>query len=190
MQRLDETHLIGADASILAFIRQAHERPLRLVVSADRVSGLISISDLQQLPVRAALFAVVTHLETLMAELIRWSFGDASSWLPLLAAARRRKIEEEIAQGHKNDVFVDPVLFTQLCDKRDILLNTEPCNAHDSSWVSDMKRIEHLRNALAHANEYASSRDAATQVCKTVHTMDHWLGRLADTLAGSSTRLN
>jgi len=36
-----------------------------------------------------------------------------------------------------------------------------------------------LRNALAHANDYAIDRDKAGGVCKTVRTVDKWIERFA-----------
>jgi hypothetical protein len=56
MRHLSEANLIGADASILAFVRDADRHKCRLVVSGCEISGLVSLSDLQRLPVRAALF--------------------------------------------------------------------------------------------------------------------------------------
>ena len=63
-----EDIVIGADASIIDFVTTADERQTRLVVSGDRVAGLVSLSDLQQLPVRAALFTLITRLEIAMAQ--------------------------------------------------------------------------------------------------------------------------
>ena len=60
---LSEDHLIGADASIIDFVMQAENHPVRLVVSDDEVAGLVSLSDLQHLPVRAAIFTLITSLE-------------------------------------------------------------------------------------------------------------------------------
>jgi hypothetical protein len=58
MQRLSEDNLIGADAGILTFLRSADRVGCRLVMSGAEISGLVTLSDLQQLPVRAALFAL------------------------------------------------------------------------------------------------------------------------------------
>ena len=40
--RLSEDLVIGANANILEFVRTADERPTRLVISGDRIAGLIS----------------------------------------------------------------------------------------------------------------------------------------------------
>jgi|KBSSwiStaDraftv2_1062776.scaffolds.fasta_scaffold365895_2 hypothetical protein len=179
MEPLSDVHLIGADSSILGFIRKADGNPFRLVVSADGISGLVSLSDLQQLPVRAALFAMVTHLEMLMAENIRLRFRGPEEWLALLKSGRRNKLLVEIEKGKRDDSFVDSVLFTQFCDKREILATLDPWNRPESQWTPAMVRIEALRNALAHANEYAADRNAARRVCEDVRTMDLWIGQLA-----------
>ena len=74
-RRLSEDSLIGADASILSFVKTADARPCRLVVSGDNIVGLVSLSDLQKLPVRVALFALITGFEMTMAEGINAKFA-------------------------------------------------------------------------------------------------------------------
>ncbi|MGO4843671.1 hypothetical protein AB4144_66485, partial [Rhizobiaceae sp. 2RAB30] len=69
-EALREAHLIGADASILSFVKEADTRPFRLLVSERGIVGLVSLSDLQKLPVRAALFGLVTGLEMAMTDAI------------------------------------------------------------------------------------------------------------------------
>jgi hypothetical protein len=62
MRALPEENLIGADAGILSFVKGADRRGCRLVMSGAEISGLVSLSDLQKLPVRATvLFALITH---------------------------------------------------------------------------------------------------------------------------------
>jgi hypothetical protein len=51
---LSEELVIGADSSILEFVSDADSKPCRLVVFGARIEGLVSLSDLQKLPVRAA----------------------------------------------------------------------------------------------------------------------------------------
>lgn len=64
MLPLDERRLISADVGILTFIEQADEQhACRLVVRGTRIDGIVTLSDLQKLPVRPALFLFITHLE-------------------------------------------------------------------------------------------------------------------------------
>src|SRR5690606_17256047 len=47
-----ESHLVGAETSILEFLEQAHVHPFRFLVAREGIDALVSISDIQQLPVR------------------------------------------------------------------------------------------------------------------------------------------
>ena len=83
--------------------------------------GLVSISDLQRLPVRAALFALITGFEMIMADFIRQRYSEDGDWLKLLADKRQRKIEDEKSKAKADDSYVDMLLFTQFCDKKEIV---------------------------------------------------------------------
>lgn len=168
-QPLSEDMLIGADASIFDFIMTADEHPTQLVVSGSSVAGLISLSDLQQLPVRAALFALITSLEMAMAMVIEKQCGDASKWLGKISPDRQAKLTKEIAKAKAKDGFVSEITSTQFSDKATILTK-EKLYHHGSRGKAEkaFKAIRDLRDAVAHANEYASTPDRAKSVCATV----------------------
>jgi hypothetical protein len=168
---LSEEYLIGADASILDFITDADTRPCRLVLAGPSISGLVSLSDLQRLPVRAALFALITGFEITMAEAIRRMFPANTDWMLLLSEPRQSKIGEEIQKSIQSDAFVDPLLFTQFADKRTII--TKMCQISESKSVLEgrLKQIENLRDKVAHANEYAATPEKARNVCAVVRDL-------------------
>jgi hypothetical protein len=149
---LTEEYLIGADASILDFVLDADQRPCRLVVSGARIVGLVSLSDLQRLPVRAALFALITGFEMAMADSIRKVHSSDGDWLKFLGKSRQQKIEGEKAKSKVDDSYVDSLLFTQFCDKREIVKQQFPEERRDPLGEA-LIRIEGLRNNVAHANE-------------------------------------
>lgn len=120
MQPLGEAHLLGADASILSFIRKADQQPFCFVVSGHQISGLVTLSDLQQLPVRAALFAMVTHLEMTMADVIRNRY-EGEAWMERLPKIRADKVRSKLEAAKKGDGLVDSLLYTEFCDKVTIL---------------------------------------------------------------------
>ena len=110
-----EDHVIGADASIIEFVMTADERPTRLVVSGARVTGLVSLSDLQRLPVLAAIFTLITSLEIAMAKRIEVEWhDDAAGWLELLSDGRRAKLLDEMKTAKEKDGFVSAMVFTQI----------------------------------------------------------------------------
>jgi len=179
MRPLSEENLIGADASLLTFIRNADRQMCRLVVSGPEINGLVSLSDLQRLPVRAALFAMVTHLEITMAHAIRSEFNQSEDWINRLPDARQSKVHEQIAKAKSQDTFVEALLFTQFADKVTIIKKNPAFGWGKTSFKGELNQIESLRNDLAHANNYAGTPETAKRICETVRLMDQWIERLA-----------
>lgn len=168
MQRLSEDNLIGADASILSFITTADQRPCRLVISGARIEGLVSLSDLHKLPVRAALFALITYLEMAMAQAIRVEYPEPGDWKKHLSESRRTDLEKAVCEAKEKDTWIEDLLFTQFADKVQIIKKSPSFRGSKGAFERTMKEIQALRDGLAHANEYAHSRNAAAAVCETV----------------------
>ena len=168
-----EDVVIGADASIIDFVKNADERATRLVVSGDRVAGLVSLSDLQQLPVRAALFTLITRLEMAMAERIEteWVGDESMGWLELLSEKRRACIVDAIGKAKQEDGFVSEIAFSQLADKVTIIRKKGLIPGSGSRLRREFKAIRKLRDGIAHANYYAESPGAACKACETVRTI-------------------
>ena len=179
--RFSEDIVIGADASIIDFVTTADERQTRLVVSGDRVAGLVSLSDLQQLPVRAALFTLITQLEIAMAQRIEneWHGDDTIGWLELLSGERRRRILEAIGKAKQEDGFVSEIAFSQISDKATIICKKRLVPGSGSSLARNFKAIRKLRDGIAHANNYAESPEAACGACATVRTILRIKGELS-----------
>ena len=163
-----ERLVIGSNASIYDFIRTADKRPIRLVVSGGEVSGLVSLSDLQQLPVRAALFTLVTSLEIVMAARIAHHWVEAEAWMKELSDGRRTKVKEAIETAKQNDSFVSEIAFTQLADKATLVCKGGFLSASKRKVIDCFKKIQQLRDDLAHANNYAESPEQARKICKVV----------------------
>ena len=168
---LSEGDLIGANASILDFIRDADSKPRRLIVSESEIMGLVTVSDLQRLPVRVALFALVTGLERTMAGAISKQYEDENKWWELLSERRREKVREKVAKSKQDNGFVNTLLFTEFCDKRDVLLHFFPSSLSKTKLRRQLEEIEELRNKVAHANDYATTQTEAQWVCAVVQNL-------------------
>lgn len=163
-----ERLVIGSNASIYDFIRTADERPIRLVVSGGEVSGLVSLSDLQQLPVRAALFTLVTSLEIVMAARISKHWSAPDDWMEQLSEGRQSKVKEAVETAKKNDSFVSEIAFTQLADKATLVCKGGFLGASNRKAIDCFRKIQQLRDDLAHANSYAQSPEQARKICEVV----------------------
>ena len=183
---LSEEYLIGADTSILDFVKEADRHPCRLVVSGTRIVGLVTLSDLQKLPVRASLFALITGLEIAMFEAIKKKFPTDEAWLDRLTDGRKRKIEEESKNSDQADGFVDKLLFTQLSDKAKILTKLSCFSCSKSELHHRLEAIKGLRDKLAHANEYAATPPEAREVCATVRSLLELREEIRTTILNSS----
>jgi hypothetical protein len=168
---LTEEYLIGVDASILDFVVQADARPCRLVVSGSQIIGLVTLSDLQRLPVRAALFALITGFEMTMADFIKAKLPNKRAWMTMLKPNRIDMIEQEISIAQAKDVFVDALLYAQFCDKAEIMKRLQPTDMSIRAFERQLRHFEDLRNNLAHANQYAASPDQAKHVCILVRQL-------------------
>jgi hypothetical protein len=179
MRPLSEDNLIGADAGILAFVKGADRHRCRLVVSGSEITGLVSLSDLQKLPVRAALFAVITHAEMTMADAIRREFNGTEGWKQRLSSDRQGTIQDEYDKVAADDNLVEHLLFTQFADKIAIIRKSPDFALGKNAFEAAMKAAQKLRDKLMHANDYASTRPAAIKVCETVRSIEQWIDLLS-----------
>ena len=170
-----EELVIGANASIVDFVTNADQRPTRLVVSGVRVAGLVSLSDLQQLPVRAALFTLITCLEMAMAKRIEkeWHRDNPTGWIELLSNERQADISKAIRRAKQKDGFVSEIVFTHFWDKATIICKKGLVPGSASQLECNFDAIRNLRNGIAHANYYAETPKAARNVCAVVKTVLH-----------------
>lgn len=179
MSPLTEENLIGADAGLLAFVRDADRHECRLVVSGGSIAGLVTLSDLQQLPVRAALFTMVTLLEITMAEAIRAEAGVAGTWTDRLSPERRRAVQQSVETARRGSHDIEPLAFTQFADKVTILRKSPQFSWSKTQFKTELSAIEKLRNNLAHANSYAETRERARQTCASLRQIEAWIERLS-----------
>lgn len=170
---LSEADLIPADATILDLLRRVRQKPF-LVVGSGGIDGLVAWTDLQKLPVRTALFALVTGFELTMYEAIKREFGDGDDWLDDLQENRRKCAKALFEDRKKEDSHVDLLLCTQFCDKGRVLIESFKLSKLSGSKTQLRKRlkaIEDVRNNLAHANNYAMTLEEAERLRDTVRDL-------------------
>jgi hypothetical protein len=72
MTPLSESMLVAGSQSLVRFLPRIADREYRLVVEEQRIMGVVTPSDVVQLPVRLLVFASLIHLEETMANVLRW----------------------------------------------------------------------------------------------------------------------
>jgi hypothetical protein len=176
MLPLDQSILITSGSGVLRYIEEAEESPCRLVLRHTQIAGIVTISDLQKLAVRPALFVLVTHLELLMAAAIRARFRDRpeDDWLAQLGD-RREHVEQEWEKLKAAGLEIDRIAATQFADKRQILVKSGLIQCSRSQAEREFGSIEDLRNGLAHANNYASTGESARKTIAAVRLAQKWI---------------
>jgi hypothetical protein len=170
--------IVSADASILTYIDGAGKNPCRLVLRGFRLNGIVTLSDLQKLPVRPVIFLLVTHLELLMTQWIREHSQTDNEWLNKLRDEDRRgKVNKKWAELQANNLAIDKLTATEFADKRDVLLELRPPEGKKKA-KKELGRIERLRNSVAHAGDYALTRENAEKTVTTVRAAREWIADL------------
>jgi hypothetical protein len=184
MRPLDQSILIASGTGVLAYIEEADQHPCRLVMRGTRIAGIVTISDLQKLPVRPALFLLVTHLELMMAAVIRERFRGRpdEEWLIHLGQQRRKCVEAKWQELQSNNLAIDQINATQFSDKRQILLKSGRLNCSRTQVEKEFGAIEQLRNNLVHASDYALTLDRGQEVITTIKRARIWIKYLGQTL--------
>ncbi len=182
--------LISAEAGILSFVEDAGERPYRLVLRGGRVDGIVTLSDLQKLPVRPAIFMLVTHLELLMLAWLREQRRRMSEdeIVSRLSPGRREKVLGEWERLKEDNLAIDRLSATQMCDKRELLLKLGFPVEGKGAAKEQLKGIERLRDSVAHAGDYALTREKARETVLVVGETRRWIRRLEEKLGKEAHR--
>ena len=154
--------------------RGTEEDKMGRIVTAVRIENVVTPSNL-----------LITHLELLMARFIRANWHDSSDWLSLLTDGRREQIERNWNELEKNELAIDKIAVTQFCDKRTIILGAGkllPNNVTVKEAEKALKAIESLRNSIAHAGDYAATRENAMSMAQTTRLARKWIDWIRDRL--------
>lgn len=181
MEPLHEGMLISSHSGVLSYIERADAHPCQLVLHNGGLDGLVTLSDLQKLPVRPALFLLITHVELLMAGWIRSREPSEEKLMSLLSDKRKDKTNQEWNRLRKNNLAVDKLTATQFGDKRDLLLKLDFVSGKQQKTDAkkDLENVERLlRNPVAHASDFALDEEMALEVVSTVRTARQWIDRL------------
>lgn len=119
----------------------------------------------------------------LMAETLRAVFPKDDGWLKHLKQPRRDALEERWSKLQGGEMELDKLLAAEFCDKKEAMVNSvQPLPCGKGKAAKQIERIEDLRNAIAHAGEYAATHQAAFHCAETVRLTQSWIGYLSEWL--------
>ncbi len=167
-EKLHPDMLIASSAPIFDFIDRAENQHCCYIVSRSGISGMVTISDLQKLPVQLALFGLIIQFEHLVGKKLRECLKDAEA-LFISVLEHLEPNEKTRAEGMKRnsktpDLFVDWITPLFLVSKLKVLKKLNFQAIRD--WnVTDS--INKLRNDIAHGNGYAQTSELVNKLVST-----------------------
>lgn len=166
---INEKLIIGGNSSINEFIKNVIDEPFKLVISKNEISGLVTMSDMQKIPVRVSVFSLIIELEIMMSELIIRLYPNEESWMNLLTTSRRQKLNEEEQTVKKSDNFVSKIIFTQFCDKAKIIEKSKIFSFTQKQLKKKFEDIRKLRDLVAHSSEFAETDEMCFSASRAVN---------------------
>ena len=179
------TDLNSSETSLLHFVWTANQQPRRLVLEGTDVRGIVTLSDIQKLPVRMALFSLFIHFELLLTEHLRQRVGNGDPFLHL-TPGRAEHARDKWRQFTASNMDQDKFSAMDLCDKREVARAPRILGKTPTSTKGSIGEIErYLRNPIAHGAEYAETREAAGKTIRAAVATKAWI----DELRGAPGRL-
>jgi hypothetical protein len=172
-QPFDKTLVLCDSVPLLTVLMELNQASFVFITVLGKVGGIITRADLQKPPVRMWLFGIVTLIEMRFGELIgRHCPGD--SWKNFLSEARLQKAQVLLDERRRRNQSLDLFDCLQFSDKGQIIARNEGLRMATvflsrRQAEEGIKKLEQLRNNLAHAQDIlASDWDTIIRLCEFV----------------------
>ena len=154
MRILDDSLLVSSDEPLTRFVPLLKKDSYRLVLVGTEIKGIVTRSDIAKAPVRLLAFTLVSHLEMLITDMIREHCPDDQAVLRHLRhdPLGHKKLEGRLKRKRTHNLLSPVIELADLSDKRCVL---SAIFGLGRKAVQELKEIEELRNAVAHARDYA-----------------------------------
>ncbi len=124
---------------------------------------------------RLLAFTLVSHLEMAMTDLIRERCPDDRSLFASIGEERQKKLEGRLKKRRSQNLALSALELADLSDKRAALSAIFKLSP---SAVQELKGIEDLRNAVAHARDYARTDKELSAFIKRMSLARSWIKRV------------
>jgi hypothetical protein len=177
MRILDDSLLVSSDEPLTRFVPLLKKDSYRLVLVGTEIKGIVTRSGIAKAPVRLLAFTLVSHLEMLITDMIREHCCDDQAVLRHLRhdPLRHKKLELRLKRKRTHNLVLPVIELADLGDKRCVL---SAIFGLDPKAVQELKEIEELRNAVAHARDYARTDEDLGTFVDRMSLARNWIKRL------------
>jgi hypothetical protein len=170
---LGEATVVSDTLPLLSVLMELNRAPFLFVTVLGRVGGIITPADLQKAPVRMWLFGIVTMIELRCTELIE-RHCSADTWQTFVSEARLQKAQSLLDERRRRNQSLQLFDCLQFSDKGQIVARNEEIRrftifSSRRQAEEAVKRLEQLRNNLAHAQDILTSDwETILQLCEFI----------------------
>lgn len=165
---LREDMFMASDGPLISFLETADQQRFRFLVENSKVSGMVTLSDIQRLPVYSVLFSLVLAVEMLLMDWIRKTCGaDENAWLEHLDRRQQGVIEKHWNETLKKNLAIDHLSCATFGQEIRAAVGLGLFRNNDKRHVS-FKELETLRNKICHAAEFALAPEQALTIPRHV----------------------
>lgn len=155
---------MAADAPLLAFVESADTGRFRLLLDGSEVSGLVTLSDLQKLPVYALLFGLLMAVEMLLRQWLRRTCGSTPDcWLDHVSDRERKRVEGRWNGARRHNVSIDRLACACLAQEIDAAARLGLFAAADPAR-DQMEALKTLRNKVCHGQDIGPTASDALKL--------------------------
>ncbi len=160
LRPFEEAAVLDESASLAEVVKQLDRAAFVFIRLLGRVGGVLVREDLEKPQARMWLFGVVTLIEMRFVELIE-KYCPGEDWKQFLSEGRVQKAEALLAERRRRNQSLRLIDCLQFADKGQIIARNEAVRqmtvfASRNQAEEVVKRLEELRNNLAHAQEILS----------------------------------
>lgn len=165
---------LAASTPMLDFARSASADRMSLVGDGSKVVGLVTVYDLERLPVRLSLFQHILYFEQRLGQAIMSLAPDESTW-PDLCPAKRPEIEDGIRRALRRDHLGAPILGIGFTEKVEIARKLLPDALGVGFNAALLDDVAPFRNDVAHGLPFRRVEDVPNRI----RQIDDLLGQIS-----------
>jgi hypothetical protein len=162
LRDLSETMFMASDSSLLSFAENADRRKFAFVVRESQIVGIVTLADIQKLPVYCVLFSLLMSVEMLLMETIRRACQeDPDEWMTHLDSRAIKQIERYWKQANQKNVAIDKLSCASFGDE---VTAAEGLGLLSSNESATLERLNDLRDLVCHGKEIALTPGRALEI--------------------------
>jgi hypothetical protein len=185
LEAFNSSHLIADSTPIPELFSELLKNNQLFVLSGSKISGIVTVSDLNKPPVRIYLFGIISLLEMHLTYWINELYNE-ESWVDLIPEERLMLARKLLAKKRDKNQEIDLVNCLQFADKKTVLVNTKIFRkklalGSKKAVKKQLERAQGIRDNLAHSqNDIAIEHN-----WEKIHETLSW----AENLLSNSDRL-